>query len=133
MDMRIIVTGDRAWHAPELAESVLNRLVGRYGPSIVIVHGAATGIDRSFAEACGEIGIEQEAHEAHWNELDHPQAVIRHDKRGGRITRTRGRSATRRWWPPVRRCAWHSTGQSVRAEGRRIVRDVRPRQEFRRT
>jgi hypothetical protein len=26
----------------------------------VIVHGGAIGIDRSFAEACGELGIEQE-------------------------------------------------------------------------
>src|SRR5262245_52005376 len=46
--MRIIVTGDRNWYAPDLAEQVINRLILRYGPSLVIVHGAATGIDRSF-------------------------------------------------------------------------------------
>src|SRR3954451_6153310 len=79
--MRIIVTGDRNWYAPDLAEQVLNRLMVRYGPGLVIVHGAATGIDRSFAEACGDLGVEQEAHPARWDELDHPEAVIRYDKR----------------------------------------------------
>ncbi len=79
--MRIIVTGDRNWYAPDLAEQVINRLLVRYGPGLVIVHGAATGIDRSFAEACGEIGVDQEAHPARWDELDHPEAAIRYDKR----------------------------------------------------
>ena len=79
--MRVIVTGDRNWTAPELAEEVLNRLLARYGPNLVIVHGAATGIDRSFAEACGDLGIEQEAHPARWEVLDRPEAVIRYDKR----------------------------------------------------
>jgi hypothetical protein len=46
---RIIVTGDRNWYASALAEQVLNRLILRYGPGLVIVYGAATGIDRSFA------------------------------------------------------------------------------------
>ena len=40
----------------------------RYGPGLVIVHGDATGIDRSFAEACGDLGVEQEAHPARWEE-----------------------------------------------------------------
>jgi len=40
------VTGNRHWCAPEL---VLNRLLVRYGPGLVIVHGGATGIDRAFA------------------------------------------------------------------------------------
>jgi hypothetical protein len=80
--MRIIVIGDRNWYAPDLAEQVLNRLLLRHGPSLVIVHGGATGIDRSFAEACGEVGIDQEAHPADWGALDHPEAVIRQDSRG---------------------------------------------------
>lgn len=79
--MRVIVTGDRKWYAPDMAEQVLNRLILRYGPGLVVVHGAATGIDRSFAEACGEVGVDQEAHPARWEELDHPEAVIRYDKR----------------------------------------------------
>src|SRR3954468_13843106 len=79
--MRIIVTGDRNWYAPDLAEQVLNRLLVRYEPGLVIVHGGATGIDRSFAEACDDLGVEQEAHPPRWYELDLPGAVIRYDKR----------------------------------------------------
>jgi hypothetical protein len=80
--MRILVTGDRNWYCLEPAESVVNRVLLRYGPGMVIVHGGATGIDRSFAEACDELGVEQEAHPTRWDDLDHPQAVIRYDKNG---------------------------------------------------
>ena len=54
--MRILVTGDRRWYSPELAARVLSRMIARYGRDIVIVHGAATGIDQSFAEACAKEG-----------------------------------------------------------------------------
>ena len=67
--MRIIATEDRHWYAPDLAEQVINRLLAGYGSALVIVHGGATGIDRSFAEACGELGVEQEAHPTRWEEL----------------------------------------------------------------
>ena len=80
--MRVIVCGDRAWYCPELAEAVVNRLLARYGPGLVVVHGGDTGVDRSFAEACGDLGVEQEAHPARWEWLDAPGAVIRRDKRG---------------------------------------------------
>jgi hypothetical protein len=42
----------------------------------------ATGIDRSFAEACDYLCVEQETYAARWEELDHPAAMIRYDKRG---------------------------------------------------
>jgi hypothetical protein len=45
------------------------------------LHGAATGIDRSCAEACGDLGFDQEAHPARRDEPDHPEAEIRHDER----------------------------------------------------
>jgi hypothetical protein len=60
--MRVIVTGDRHWNVPELAEDVINRLLARYGPDLVIVHGGAAGIDQSFAVACRELGVTAEAH-----------------------------------------------------------------------
>ena len=47
----------------------------------MIVYGGATGIDRSFAEASGDLGVDQEARAARWEELNHPEAVIRYDKR----------------------------------------------------
>ena len=74
--MRVIVTGNRNWYAPDLAEQVVSRLLVRYGPGLVIVHGGATGIDRSFAEVCDDLGVEQEAHPARWEELDVPGAGI---------------------------------------------------------
>jgi hypothetical protein len=49
--------------------------------NLVIIHGAATGKDRAFTEVCGDLGGDQEAHPARWEELDHPEAVIRYDTR----------------------------------------------------
>ncbi len=80
--MRVLITGDRHWHCPELAEDVLARMLLRYRTIITIIHGGATGVDRSFAEACEQLGIDQEAHPARWEELDHPDALIHHDKHG---------------------------------------------------
>jgi hypothetical protein len=60
----------------------VGRLLLRHGPELVVVHGAATGIEQSIAEACAELGVEQEAHHARWQHLDHPEAVIRYDKNG---------------------------------------------------
>jgi hypothetical protein len=68
------VTGDRNRYCPEMVEGILNRLLLRYGPDLVVIHGAATDIDRSFALACGELEIEQEAHPARSEELSHPYA-----------------------------------------------------------
>ena len=42
--MRVIVTGDRAWYDPELAEQVISRLMLRHGPNIVIVHDRLLGL-----------------------------------------------------------------------------------------
>jgi YspA, cpYpsA-related SLOG family len=69
VDMRILVTGDRHWSCQDLAEQVLNRLLARYGPGIVIVHGGACGVDQSFSEACRELCILTEPHVADWKGL----------------------------------------------------------------
>jgi hypothetical protein len=58
--MRIIATGDRNWYAPDPADQIVARLIARYGPGIVVVHGAAAGIDSSFVEAADEMGVEHE-------------------------------------------------------------------------
>jgi hypothetical protein len=67
--MRVIVTGDRAWDCRELAGSVLRRLVARYGPRLVVVHGDAGGVDAAFAAAAGSLGLAVEAHRAEWDRL----------------------------------------------------------------
>jgi hypothetical protein len=60
--MRIIVAGDRFWVCPQLASAIVKRLVERYGPEIVIVHGDGTGVEEAFANACHGHGITAEAH-----------------------------------------------------------------------
>jgi YspA, cpYpsA-related SLOG family len=58
--MRIILAGERGWNADELAKSILTRLLARYGPDIVVIHGGANGIDRSISLACKELGVMDE-------------------------------------------------------------------------
>lgn len=58
--MRIVITGDTGWECRELASRVLRRLVARYGPDIVIIHGNESGVDSSFA-AAKELGLTAEA------------------------------------------------------------------------
>jgi hypothetical protein len=79
--MRVIVTGDRRWYDPDLAEQVVKRLLARYGRDLVIVHGAATGIDASFADACDDLGVQHEPHPARWKDLKAAGAVIKYDRR----------------------------------------------------
>jgi hypothetical protein len=49
--MRIVIAGDRFWPCRKLADAILRRMVARYGPDIVIVHGDDTGVAESFATA----------------------------------------------------------------------------------
>jgi acetylglutamate kinase len=80
--MRVIVAGNRDWHDRNLARHVVNRLLLQHGPRLVIVHGGGEGIDRSIAEACFELGVEQEVHFAQWDDLRAPGAVIGHSRNG---------------------------------------------------
>jgi hypothetical protein len=57
LNMCILITGDRHWRCDDLAEQVLNRLLARYGPRIIVVHGGAPGVDQTFAVAGTELGI----------------------------------------------------------------------------
>ncbi len=61
--MRILVTGDRNWVCRDLTKSVIERLIARYGSDLVIVHGAATGVDTTFGDAARHAGLKVEPHE----------------------------------------------------------------------
>jgi hypothetical protein len=78
--MRILVTGDRFWGCHYLAAEVIRRLVKRYGPDIVIVHGDATGVDESFATAAKGLGVAVEAHPADWDRLGKRAGPIRNEE-----------------------------------------------------
>lgn len=66
---RVLITGCRYWVCPALATIVLKSLVERHGADLVIVHGAANGVDSSFAEAAAKLGITHEPHPAAWKTL----------------------------------------------------------------
>jgi hypothetical protein len=55
--MRIIVTSERHWQCVDLAEKIVNRLLARFGPAIVIIHSGYPGVDQSFAIACRQFGV----------------------------------------------------------------------------
>lgn len=65
--VRILVTGDRRWACHDLADEVISRLLARYGPDFVIVHGAALGVDMAFDFAARAQDIATEQHEADWD------------------------------------------------------------------
>jgi hypothetical protein len=46
--LRILITGDRHWRCTDLADQIVARLMRRYGPNVVIVHGDPTGVVESF-------------------------------------------------------------------------------------
>lgn len=96
--MRILVTGDRYWVCNRLAANILRRLIDRYGSEIVIVPGAATGVDESFATACKGFGIVEEAHPADWDRLGNKAGPVRNGEM-------------------VRAGTSPCTGRSVRARG----------------
>jgi YspA, cpYpsA-related SLOG family len=77
LDMRIVVTGERAWACDELAMVVLQRLIARYGPDIVIVHGGAVGVDEAFNKACKSLGIAVEVRLAEWPQTGTPTISTR--------------------------------------------------------
>jgi hypothetical protein len=70
--MHIVVTGETAWASDELAMVVVQRLIARYGPEIVILRGGETGVDESFNEACKSLGIAVEARLANWPQTGPP-------------------------------------------------------------
>jgi hypothetical protein len=69
LHIRILVTGDRHWPCTELAERIVNRLIGRYGPNLLIIHGEAPGVANAFAAACRKLGVVAEPHLADRKDL----------------------------------------------------------------
>ena len=69
LNMRILITGCRHWRCYDLADHVLKRLLARYGPDLVVVHGGAPGVDQAFNMAGRKLGIAIEPHVAYWKGL----------------------------------------------------------------
>jgi hypothetical protein len=75
--MRIIVAGDRNWVCDELAASILRRLVDRYGPDLVIVHGGGTGVDLSIGRAAKSLNVSVEPYAGDQPGMSSPAKPIR--------------------------------------------------------
>jgi hypothetical protein len=114
--MRVIITGDRNWYAPDLAAEVVKRLLVRYGPDLAIVHGAAPGIDWSFTQACGDLGVKAEVHPARWDLLEVPGAIVRQNKDGLRYNANAG---------PIRNAAMVAAGAGMCVAFHRYLRQSR--------
>jgi hypothetical protein len=63
---RVLITGCRHWRCDTLADRIVERLKARYGADLLVVHGAATGVDSAFAAACVRAGVVHEPHPADW-------------------------------------------------------------------
>lgn len=68
MPVRVIVTGDRNWYCATVADRIVRRLANNYGDELVIVHGAALGVDQAFNHWAARHGVETEPHAANWLE-----------------------------------------------------------------
>ena len=73
-----MITGDRTWHCDALATQVVGRLVARYGrDELVLVHGAATGVDSAFDRAAIAARVAREPHPAEWDRLGRRAGPVR--------------------------------------------------------
>lgn len=83
--MRVLITGSRTWNLPaDVAEDIVRRMMARSSPSpLTIVHGACeTGIDAAFDKAARACGATVERYPADWDDIDHPDAVVRRSRSG---------------------------------------------------
>jgi hypothetical protein len=70
--MSTLLVGDRHWQCPELAKQIVARLLARYGPDLLIIHGGEPGVDHSIATACESLGISHETRLAQWHQTGLP-------------------------------------------------------------
>lgn len=63
---RVIITGCRHWRPEDLARRIARSLRSKHGDDVVVVHGAAPGVDCTFDEACRIEGLRTEPHPADW-------------------------------------------------------------------
>ena len=70
--MRILIVGDRHWTCPELAKQIVGRLLARYGPDLVVIHGGEPGVDQAVAAACRDLGVPHETRLVQWHQTGLP-------------------------------------------------------------
>lgn len=67
--MKIVVTGDRDWDNAESVVDAFEQMVTDYDvdpPDIILIHGAARGLDNQAAEIGKLLGMDVRAYHPHW-------------------------------------------------------------------
>ena len=92
--MKIVVTGDRHWDNAETVVDAFEQMVNDYGvdpTDIILIHGAARGLDNQAAEIGELLGMDVRPYPPHWSHTDEcpaeckqmvgrPAGVIRNQK-----------------------------------------------------
>ncbi|MDW9650818.1 DUF2493 domain-containing protein [Sinorhizobium meliloti] len=79
--MRLVVTGGRDYCDTARIWAALDELHGRR-PVSVLIEGEAPGLDTRARVWAKRRGIAVESHPAPWDDVDHPEAIVRHRKDG---------------------------------------------------
>lgn len=79
-----LVCGGRKFEDRELLDRVMREVLVEYGMPDKVVHGGATGADTMAGEWATRMGIDVVVVPAAWEDLSHPDAVIRHHPKTGR-------------------------------------------------
>jgi len=80
--MRVLVTGSRAWPDVHEVRRVLDELLARVGP-FILVQGGAVGADRmakNWALSCSHAGVLMEQWDADWPTCSGPKCTPGHRK-----------------------------------------------------
>jgi hypothetical protein len=75
--MQVILTGDRFWPCHKLVADIVRRMIARYGPDIVIVHGNDTGVDEAVAIVCRGFRMKDVNYPCEWDRLGGEAEIFR--------------------------------------------------------
>ncbi|MFF4306834.1 SLOG family protein [Streptomyces sp. NPDC001601] len=62
---RVLVCGDRQWARPATVAAELDRLSARHGDRLVVIEGAASGVDHAAHLWCERNGLGADRHRCH--------------------------------------------------------------------
>lgn len=75
--LRVLVTGGRDYADASGVDLLLSAIIARCGPIGCIIHGDARGADRLAQAWAKRHNIRDDPHKARWEDLSHPDAIIR--------------------------------------------------------
>lgn len=78
----VLVCGGRDYTDRDMVFDMLETVHEGRGPIVELIHGAATGADTLAAEWADTNNIPQKQYPANWEDLSHPDAVIRRSRDG---------------------------------------------------